>query len=245
MKTVIATLLLILSIFSTSAQIIDISNPVAIRNKKTCISSTMKKAGTVLPIAPANIHSKEIYYNSAVLILKKTGGTAKATATIYVNGIQTAKVEFANGRQTPTENVRLNNVFGKKVRVHIKNRSVAKKFKYKTELQVQSNSIMPLHKTYTHTLREQSEKRITFNKPCTGKGTIEVRRKIGKAPAQLRLFAGNNVVYETILEPNQSIKKIMIDSYLNRLTKHTQLGLSIRNIDIHKKIKFSVDAWIN
>ncbi|SHG70276.1 hypothetical protein [Winogradskyella jejuensis] len=177
----------------------------------------------------------------------KTSGKAKATFTIFINGVKQDSWVFEGKIARGEKNIELNDVAGKEVTLIIKNNSATNKIEGNYRGTFESNSMLydyynpkksdaTIVRRITNTLEQQ------LIKPCNRKGTIEVVRVSGNSSAEIVVVHGTNVIKVVDMAANQGSRRINLTNLPNN---NNQLKLQIRNIETNKFLKARIGAWFN
>ena len=191
----------------------------------------------------------ESTYSSMTLNVEKTGGRAKTTFTLLVDGEVDESWTWENGPGSGySKTINLGNLTGKRIVLRVKNHSATNKIEFRTRKTGMSNSMFfnkGSNETITRTIESRDgESRSRLTPPnCTSKGSIEVRRLNGTSSAELVVYRNGNVFKTESFPSNKSHTIITLDNIGSRRT--SSLKFVIRNIETQKFLKFRIGAWYN
>jgi len=217
--------------------------PVRFRRVETEITGNNTKSYTLV--------KKTDKFTDHTFTFKKTGGRAKTTYTVFVNGIQNREWTFEGSIETGERTISFNNLIGKEVIVKLKNHSATNKIEGYVIVDVKSNSMLynyynPFTSNKTLTQKITEDRTISLLTPCNGKGTINVSRLGGTSSAEIVVTQGGGstpkVLYVHPMAAGSSSIKFNIK---NINPDEGQLKLTIKNIETGKFIRVKIGAWFN
>lgn len=179
---------------------------------------------------------------------KKTDGNAKATFTVFIDGIQNREWEFEGTIPTGEKTITLNNILGKEVTLKVKNHSATNKIEGSCYSYVNTNSMLfgggnTLISNETHIKNITDDYDVTLQVPCNAKGTIEITRLDGTSGAEIVVTQGSTVIRTVTMSSTDPLKRIILNNLANN--NNNFLKLTIRNIETNKFIKAKIGAWFN
>ncbi|MEL6484855.1 MAG: hypothetical protein AAFP96_08425 [Bacteroidota bacterium] len=164
-----------------------------------CTKTFVNRNGTVYAGGPAKSTFTSTA-NSITVRVSKTDGKAQTIVNIYVNNVRKGFIEFNNGNYTKTKTKTISGTKGKSVRVEIVNQSVANKFKYTMKVTGTSDDLG----SQTANLVGQTQKSVTFTKPCKNTIRITIRRTSGKARANVFIYRDGRKIFDEVLDKNET-----------------------------------------
>ncbi len=211
--------------------------------KRTSISITGNNSKTYTLV------EKDGKFSTYKFIFKKTDGRAKATFTVYIDGIQHREWVFEGTIPTGENIITLTNIEGKKVSLKVKNHSATNKIAGTCESYAATNSMLGFgdfsfasNETYTEKITDTFEARL--NIPCNSKGTIEITRLAGTSSAEIVVSQGNAVIKTQNISSTEPLKRFIINN-VDDNTNSGVLKLTIRNIQTGQFIRAKIGAWFN
>ena len=249
-KSILIICLFITAVFCSTAvaQITSATLSGAILPKKECDVNLTKRDISITGNNSKNytlIAKNSTFYefSNYSFTFKKTDGRAKATFTIFIDGIQHSEWVFEGSIGSGEKTIQLNNMNGKTVTLRVKNHSATNKIEAYYQGTIKTNSMFigpkKSNETITERINQNFEHRL--NMPCNGKGTIEITRLGGTSSAEIVVTRDNTVVKVEQMTSNQTSKLIN----LNNLTGNGTLKLEIRNIQTNQFIRARIGAWFN
>lgn len=176
-------------------------------------------------------------------VIKKTGGKAKATFTIFIDGIQNRQWYFEGDIEIGEKIVNLNNIAGKEVTLLVKNHSATNTINAICRIYKKTNSMLGLSSDETMTRKIEQDFSTRLFMPCNGKGTIEITRLGGTSSAEIEVKLGNTVLETHTMNANQGSKKFNLTGI--NTNSLNQLTLTVRNIQTGQFLRARIGAWFN
>lgn len=250
-KSILTFCILIATVFSSNviAQITGATLNGAILPKKEC--EILYRKGSVSITGNNNkdywITSKKDRFTDYSFTFNRTGGNAKTTVSVYIDGIKHDEWVFDRGISFGTKTISITDVLGKDVLLKVKNHSATDKIVGNWEVKTKTNSMLYTFNLGHLTSNETITERITQNFetsliiPCNNKGTIEVTRLNGTSSAEIVVTRNNTVIKVEQISSNETSKRIN----LNNITGNGNLKLEIRNIQTNQFIRARIGAWFN
>ncbi len=211
---------------------------------QSCATTLKSKSGKVYSANPATIKTTSSS-NQVTVRMRKTAGKAETQVNFYIDGVQQSQVlEYDNGTYIPSgwQTRTFPNMNGKEIKVKIVNQSVANTFSYQLQINGERRSVASTGGPVDGNLVGQTNKTIYTNGSCTPNTRVIVRRRGGKARANIRVWEKRSNgtwrrldQYNQTLEKNQNMKNFVVNS-------RRELKVELRNVSVGNTIKYRMNA---
>ncbi|MEL6812774.1 MAG: hypothetical protein AAFP76_15710 [Bacteroidota bacterium] len=213
-------------------------------NAQTCPTTLKSKTGKVYSANPGTFKATATSDQVTVRI-RKTAGRAETQVNIYVNNVmQSNPIEYNNGTYIPSgwQTRTLNNVNGKEIKVKVVNQSVGNTFSYEASINGQRRSISSNGGRVDGTLLGQQNKTIYTNGSCTQRTRVVIRRRGGRARANIRVWEKRaNGTWRALSQHNQTFERNDNDASFT-VNSSRKLKIELRNVSVGNTIQYRMNA---